>query len=335
MMNLLSTTLFKYVPIQLIGSMFLLCVALAGGVKAGDTSAAADPGLATLASKVSASTVQVAEPFTFEMTVTAPIGSKVEFSAIGNSLGNFDVTDQADRADVPSPNDAGQRIWTRRLTLESIVTGDVAIPSLEILIHHNSGSETLKTEVIPIRVTSVLEDRADPVKFRDIQTVVDVAVEPTVTRAWLWWTLGGIGGLTAVALMLVAAAKRRTWMTPDLWAIRALEDLRTSEAMQSSDSETVTENIMTILRDYLELQFDIAAPVQTSQELLQAVKVGNLMSAAMAKRFAELFEIAELARFAGVRLSQAELAKAIDDAQRLIEQTSAELQSLRHAVEHH
>ena len=55
----------------------------------------------------------------------------------------------------------------------------------------------------------------------------------------------------------------------------------------------------------------------------------------MAKGFAELFEIADLARFAGLRLPQAELTKAIDDAQRLIEQTSTELQSLRHAVEIH
>ena len=335
MMDFVNKILLDHIRLQLIGSTLLLCVALTGGVKADDTVGKADSGLATLASKVSESTVRVAEPFTFEMTVTASVGSKVEFSAIGKSLGSFDVTDQVDRADVPSPHDARQRIWTRRLTLESIVTGNIEIPSLEILIHHNTGSRTLKTEPIPIRVTSVLEDRADPLKFRDIQTVVDVSVEPAVTHAWLWWTLGGFGGLTAAALMLVAVAKRRTWMTPDLWAIRELEGLRTSEAMQSSDSELVTENITTILRDYLELQFDIAAPVQTTRELLQAVKAGNLMSDSMAKRFAELFEIAELARFAGVRLPQAELTMAIDDAQRLIEKTSTELQSLRHAVEHH
>ena len=152
----------------------------------------------------------------------------MDFPAIGKSLGSFDVTDQVDRADVPSPNDVNQRIWTRRLTLESIVTGDIEIPSLEIQVRQNTGSQTLKSEAIPIRVTSVLEDRADPMKFRDIQSVVDVSVpQPAVTHAWLWWTLGGFGGLTAAALMLVAVAKRRTWMTPDVWAIRELDQLRT------------------------------------------------------------------------------------------------------------
>ena len=78
----------------------------------------------------------------------------------------------------------------------------------------------------------------------------------------------------------------------------------------------------TILRDYLELQFDIAAPVQTTTELLQVVETGRYMNAETTQGFAELFENSDLARFAGLQLTHAELSKAIDDARRLIEQTS-------------
>ena len=287
----------------------------------------ADSNLATITASGSASTVQVAEPLTLELTVVAPVGSTVDFSSVGDSLGNFDVIDVVDRADVPAANDVNQRSWTRRLTLESIVTGDLQIPALEINVRRNGESQTLKSEVIPIRVTSVLEDRADPTKFRDIHSVVDVPVPQSAANVWLWWALGGCGGLAAVAALLMAFSKRRTWMTPKAWAIRELGQLRNSNAMQATDSERVTEKLTSILRDYLELQFDFSAPVQTTKELLQELDNGKYMDAATASRFAQLFENSDLARFAGVQLTQAELSSAIDDAQRLIEQTSSERRS--------
>ena len=300
----------------------LLFAAASGNAEADEVSRPSDSNLATVTAEVSSTTVQVAEPLTLELTVTAPAGSRVDFPSVGNSLGNFDVTNQTDRADVPSANDGNQRVWTRRLTLESIVTGDMEIPALEILVRNKVNSQTLKSEAIPVRVASVLEDRADPTQFRDIHSVVDVEVPQSRSRAWLWWTLSGLGGVAAAALLLVAVAKRKTWMTPNAWAIRELEGLRNSAAMKSSDSDMVTESLTTILRDYLELQFDMAASVQTTRELLQAIETSGYMSAETTKGFTVLFENSDLARFAGLKLTHAELTKAIDDAQGLIERTS-------------
>lgn len=302
--------------------MALLFVAACGDVNADESSRTADSDLATVTSKVSGTTVQVAEPLTLELTVTALAGSRVDFPSIGKSLGNFDVTEQIDRADVPTTNDVNQRVWTRRLTLESIVTGDMEIPALEILVRNPAGSRTLKSDAIPVRVTSVLEDRADPTQFRDIRSVVDIEVPQTASRAWLWWTLSGIGGVATAAVLFTAVTKRKTWMTPHAWAIRELKELRNSDALKSIDSDTVTENLTTILRNYLELQFDIAAPVQTTGELLLAIETGRYMSVETTRRFSDLFENSDLIRFAGLKLTHAELAKAIDDAQGLVEQTS-------------
>ncbi|HQZ67401.1 MAG TPA: hypothetical protein PLY87_20070, partial [Planctomycetaceae bacterium] len=157
--------------------------------------------------------------------------------------------------------------------------------------------------------------------------VVDVNIPQVASRAWLWWTLAGSGGVATALALMVVVAKRRTWMTPKVWAIRELDQLRHSEAMESCDSEAVTHSLTTILRDYLELQFEISAPVQTTNELLQVVATGKYMSPASISRFGELFENSDLARFAGVQLTPAELKQAIDDAQQLIEQTSNELLS--------
>ena len=309
-------------PFRLTALVVLLCAAASGEVHADVASPTSDSNPARVTSKASSTTVQVAEPLTLELTVTASVGSQVDFPSVGNSLGNFEVINQTDRADVPSAENGNQRVWTRRLTLESIVTGDIEIPALEILVRNNANSQTLKSEAIPVRVTSVLEDRADPTQFRDIQSVVDVEVPPPVSRAWLWWTLSGLGGVSAAALLFMAAAKRKRWMTPNAWAIRELEELRNSDAMKSVDSDTVTENLTTILRDYLELQFEIAAPVQTTRELMLAIETARNMSIETTKGFSDLFENSDLSRFAGLKLTHAELTKAIDDAQGLIEQTS-------------
>ena len=308
--------------------VMLLSVATSCESDADEVSRTSDPDSATVTSKISSTTVQVAEPLTLELTVIAPVGSYVDFPSVGKSLGSFDVTNQTDRADVPSAIDSEKRVWTRRLTLESIVTGDVEIPALEILVRNSANSQTLKSEAIAVRVTSVLEDRADPTQFRDIQSVIDVEVPQPASRAWLWWTLSGLGGVTTAALLFMAVAKRKTWMTPNTWAIRELEELRNSDAMKSIDSDTVTDSLTTILRNYLELQFDIAAPVQTTRELLLAIETGRYMSVETTKGFSDLFENSDLARFAGLNLTHAELKKAIDDAQRLIETVATELQML-------
>ncbi len=306
-----------FVP-KLLSVVAMLFIALTGVAKA-------DSIQATVTSTTSNTTVQVAEPFSLELTVTAPAGSKVDFPSIGQSLGNFDVTDQVDRTDVPSANDVNQRIWIQRLTLESIVTGDIKIPSLEIQVRQDGKLQTLKTDVIPIRVASVLEDRADPTKFRDIKSVVDVAVPQPISHAWMWWTLGGAGGAMAAAFALIAVTKRKSWITPVTWAMRELDQLRNSAAMESADSEIVTENLTTILRDYLELQFNIATPVQTTSELLHEIATSKLMSADAVNGFATLFENADLARFAGLQLSPTELKKCVDDAEQLIKRTTREI----------
>lgn len=285
---------------------------------------------ATLTSNVSSTTVQVAEALTLELIVTASVGSKVDFPSIGTSLGKFEVIDQVDRLDVPSADNPMQRTWTLWLTLESIVTGDMEIPSLEIQIRGSGGKiQTLRSDPAPIHVISVLEDRADPTQFRDIKSVVDMELpdRPAASYGWLWWTLGTASGVALAAMVYVAVRKRKAWLLPNVWAVRELDQLRSSDAFKSASSELVAENLTTILRDYLELQFDIASSFQTTGELLQRIRSNQFLNAATIHEYTEFFENADLARFAGLRLSPTELAKALDDAQRLIEKTTNDLQA--------
>ncbi len=144
--------------------------------------------------KASTDSVQVAEPFTLDVTVTAPVGAKVTFPAIADKIGDFDVRDSQDVFDVPA-DDA--RTWTRHLTLESITTGDLQIPPIDVQVNEGGKATLVPSQPVTIRVASVLEDRSDPTKYRDIQSVVDVDVPVVRSNTWVWWTLGGAAGVTS------------------------------------------------------------------------------------------------------------------------------------------
>ena len=305
----------------------LLSLPTSSQAQTDDAAANSTTDLATVTAIASTSQVQVAEPFTVELRVTAAVGTRILLPAIGPQLGSFDVVDQQDVLDIPSDNSPGERIWTRLLTLESIVTGDLQIPAMEIQAVKGSDSRIVRSETILIRVLSVLEDRADPTQFRDIQSVVDVEVPRQTSYDWVLWAAGGLGLLTIASAAIAIVVRRRTWLTPNQWALQELDSLQDSKAIQDRDSEQVSLVLSSILRNYLELQFAMSAPAQTTEELLQQIKSERLLDAEIAARFGKVFETADLTKFAGWQLSTIELSDAVNEARKLVIQTAREIES--------
>lgn len=315
-----------------IALLAMICTALLGLPATGQSmtdhfTAGSTTDQATVTAIASSAQVQVAEPFTVELRVTAAAGTQISLPAIRQQLGSFDVVDQHDVLDIPSEDSPGERIWTRRLTLESIVTGDLQIPAMEIQAVNGSDSRIVRSDTIPIRVLSVLEDRADPTQFRDIQTVVDVHVPPQTSYNWVWWTAGGLGILALCGAAIAVVVRRRKWLTPNQWAQRELDSLQDSVAMQDGNSEQVLLELSSILRNYLEFQFEISAPTQTTEELLKLIASRRLLDAETAARYGEVFQMADLTKFAGWQLSPIELSDAVVEARELVFQTDRDIDS--------
>ena len=301
-----------------------VALAMLGLLITGQTRAAL-PNNAKVSTNVSKTDVQVAEPFQFDFTVTASKGTKVLLPATGDQLGEFDVLDTKDIADLPSRDSADQRIWTRRMTLESIVAGDLQIPALDIQVRSGNESqalETIRTKPISVSVQSLLEGRADPTKFHDIQSVVDVDIPKAKSHAWVLWTVGGLGFASIIAATVGLVARRKTWLTPAQWAQQELDALQSSRAMADNDSETITEELSTVLRDFLELQFEISTPVQTTNELLSEVHHRKILKTETTKRFGKLFSIADQAKFASLDLTASQWNEVFIEARSVITEAS-------------
>jgi len=277
----------------------------------------------TLSATVSKSSVQVAESLSLELTVTAPQGAQIALPPVGRALGEFDVIDYRDVEDLPAANDTTLRVWTRHYTLETITTGDLEIPAIEVRAVENGTTQTLTTEPVLIHVASVLEGRADPTQFRDIRSVVDVEVPaPVASSNWVWWTVGGVVLLSLCAGLFLVTTRRHTWLTPVTWAQHELDQLRTLVEEEGENTTDACNELTSIVRRYLEMQFELSAPQRTSKELLDAIENRELLSAKHTARFRELFANADLTKFAGVTMSLSELAAAIHTTEQLVEEAA-------------
>lgn len=275
----------------------------------------------TITSEVSTSSVQVAEPLTVEWTVVAPSGAKVTFPEIGERIGNFDIIDSSDQFDIPQSGTTDQRRWTRRLTLETIFAGDQEIPEFEIQVRIDAaatGAEVLRTQPLAVRVASVLEDRADPTQFRDIESVVDVKVIHEGSRSWVWWTLGSAGGLAFLAAAGVLVARRRARMTPENWALGELDDVSSALGAGHAGADIATSRVSDIVRDFLILQLGIPESGHTAQEIVREMKSHELVADETLARLNSLFTLADNAKFGGLQLANTDVASAITEAHEIV-----------------
>ncbi len=287
---------------------------------------------ASAIAKTSKSSVQVAEPFSLELTVTAPVGSKVTFPATGKSLDEFDVVDAHDLFDVPDAA-ADSRTWTRRMTLESIVTGKLSISPIEIQVSSDQGSQVIRSNPIAVQVVSVLEDRSDPSEFRDIQSVVDVTVPIPTSNAWVWWTMGGAAGLALFAAAGLVVFRRGQWMTPKESALQELDRLEKSVDSSNAESEAIALTLSKIVRNYLLLQFAIPESGRTGQELVRLIESETEVDKNNVNQLRELFGLSDKAKFAALELSQAGLKSAINDSRNLVQRIAAEIENKTQVID--
>lgn len=284
-------------------------------------------GGAEVTSNASKDTVQVAEPFTLEVTVTASVGSKVTFPTIADKLGEFDVTDTQDIFDVPMQDG---RAWTRRLTLETIATGEQIVPSIAIQVNESGTSTSVQSPPVTVRVASVLEERSDPTKFRDIQSVIDLDVPALKSNAWVWWTTGGTIGVGLLALAGLVLSRREDWLTPRDWAIQELAQLELS--VESNSSDVAAQRVSEIVYSYLLLEFGVVDTGRTPQDLIQKLVRGKQIDFRETNRLNALFSLTDQAKFAALDLPGSSIKSLVSDTREMIQRIATDCETTRSRV---
>jgi len=280
--------------------------------------AAAAPQLSV---RVDKKVAQVAEPIRLVLEVDAPRGTRVELPKLIRKLGDFEVRSSDETKDVPPANGADSRRWVLEASLETIKTGSLTIPPLDV--HYTTAAnastfETLQTKPIEVRITSVLEDRPDPTKFRDIKAMVDVPVPEQHSNVWLGWTAAGVGGAFAIALATLAVVRRKRGPSPAEWALAAIADLEQLTIANSADAEAAYNELVDVVREFFELEFNVPTLSRTTREFLaQATKVVSLDKTAR-DRLASLASLADEIKFARLGVGEAQVRQALEQAKAFV-----------------
>lgn len=273
---------------------------------------------------------QVAEPIQLTLDIEAPRGTRIELPQFADKLGEFDVRNAEQTKDIPAATGDSRR-WTIDATLDTIKTGGVTIPPLEV--HYTTAADsstfkTLATKPIEIHIKSVLENRADPTKFRDIKDTVDVAVPELRSSKWLAYAAAGIGGSVVIALAALAIAKRRRGPSPAAWALSSIADLEQLPIANPADAEAAYNELVDVLREFFELEFNVPTLSRTTREFLaQAATVVGLETTAR-ERLAALSSLADEIKFARLGVGEAQVRQAIEQAKAFVDECEAHRRAL-------
>lgn len=295
-------------------------LALANSTDEGQRSVETD-GAVKLSVHIDKSAAQVADPIQLMLEVDAPRGTRVEMPQLSGELGDFEVRNSELVKDIPSPAIADGRRWVVRATLETIKTGELTIPPLDVQYATDSKSSTFKTlrsKPLPIRIASVLENRADLKKFHDIKDVSDVAVPEQHSYAWLGWISAGVVATAALAALALFVMRRRRGPSPAEWALAAIAELEQLSIANGADTEAVYNEGVDIVREFFELEFNVPTLSQTTREFLaQAVKAVGLGETAR-ERLTSLASLADEIKFARLGVGEAQVRQALEQAKAFI-----------------
>ena len=260
-----------------------------------------------LESSVDRTEIQIADPFELELRVLAPVGTKVSFPAKVETLGAFEVLNTKDKLDIPfSAQNGNDRLWVRRMTLETLETGNLEIPIIEVAIKKTGqAGKVLRTQPIAIKVESIIEPATDLTKFKDIAGVNDFKIPALNSYGWIW-TVSAVAVLAIAGGALLIATRRKETVSAKAWAMQKIKGAR-----EVTEAET-------IVRQFISERFEVPANSLPTDRVLSALRSRGVEESAL-RETKVLLQNSERFKFGGLDLPETEKARMINLAAQVVE----------------
>ncbi len=180
-------------------------------------------------------------------------------------------------------------------------TGWVRIPALPIVVNHNGQTDTSFTNDVPIKVIPVEPDSTGLAEIKEIY------LEPFSLAYYKRYIPHVLVAILLIIGIIMWIRRRKAKkgeveikpvpLLPHEWASRALDELEAKRLWQSGEVKEHYTNLTGILREYLERRFGIHAMEQTSDEILEQLRLQEL-SQPLLTDTEELLSVADLIKFA-------------------------------------
>ena len=228
--------------------------------------------------ELSVKTIRIAEPIELRVQVDAPRGTRVSLRNAESTLGQFDVVDRRQFNSLPIDGQSNRRRWIFVLTLETLETGQLRIPALEVeyglpaapAASSSKPIRAIQTEPISITVESVLEPNQDPRAFRDIKDIAESSsVGPRENRV-MWFAIGG-ASLIALGLCARWWWRRQRRIDPAHQAEEAITSIESQLASKRISACDAYDAASAVLRELIERTFGFPASAMSTEELRRAL----------------------------------------------------------------
>ncbi|MGB2706334.1 MAG: BatD family protein [Candidatus Omnitrophota bacterium] len=267
-------------------------------------------------------TVTIGDKVRYTVTVSAPKGIEVEFSAIEGNIGDFTIRD----SEFSKKSFFGKVTLMRRYVLETLKPGKHTIPPMAVKYRKKDETEwsEIKTEEIPVGVESVLAKYPDASDIRDIKGPVGLPGRYTFLVYLLMAAIAAAFARWAFLYM----RKQRLAKTAEIAAKFpyeiAYERLRLLRAKGLPGKGRIEEyyvELSNIVRCYLEERFNLRAPEMTTEEFLAGLKEEEKLARAHKNLLKEFLSHCDLVKFARYGPTPSERDLSFESAKKLVDKT--------------
>lgn len=307
---------------------WMLCALLT--LAATDVSKVNELGPVKVTTTLSPAEPKLGDEITFEIRVEAEPQVEVLMPEFGEALNRYSILNFVPRQHI---DDRGKTVLTQQYTLQPYLSGPQTIPPILIeFVDRRAGQKAtpddadayeIVTDAIAFEVRSVLPTSASN-ELKPPLGELELPVEVSTSHLAIGIGLSVLGVAGAIALWVVWRHGRRRARRRNAYEVaRARLDQLLSRPMPQDAAaiERFFVDISAIVRRYLEDRFELRAPELTTEEFLGLAGSANQLSHDHQNLLRDFLKQADLVKFAGVRVSEAEIRRSSDLAGRFLEET--------------
>lgn len=254
------------------------------------------------------------------LTGKAYEGWKPSFPDLKDSLGEFTVINVSDNS--ARLEDDGSIGISRTIILKPFLSGEYEIPSLSLdYIDQDENKGVLLSTPLLVSVSSLLPEDTENLQLMEIR-------EPNTFNYWKMIIIISIAiiilGAVFLAFLLIRKGQREKLIPgipPYEEAFNKLTFLLDKKLPQEGRFKEFYFQLNLIVRVYIEKQFAIRAPEQTTEEFLQDLAVSNNIADGFKQSLKEFLIHSDLVKFARHKPEKDEITDSVESCKNFIKVT--------------
>ncbi len=286
------------------------------------------PGDLTFSISTPGGTIQVGDPYEVTLTAIYPTNGTVSFPEIGREK-EIVVLDR-EWSTFPFEPDSGHRKEEVTYTITSFRIGDHMICENPMIYQHDGITENRPAPETTLAVVSSLPENAS-------SEIADIKPEyrlPGRIPAWCWMVLGSAALAFLVGLITSKLWKNREHIIPQappippqVIALKALEALKQKRLLEQDECNAFYTELSLILRTYLEGRFQLNAPEETTEEIIEEMSRSPELGGAQRNMLQEFMRQADMVKFAKGHPDRNTMGAAFETTRQFVEETSENRQT--------